>query len=957
MSTVITDELKRRIVEEVWPGVPAALGTKPLVLRCPLQPLGCVHNNGDRSPSFSLNPGGGSWRCKRSGRTGGTWKSLVVELFGEGRWRELTGGNRASAGRLEDRWERLDPEERWTRDYGIRADLSARYLRRGKWTPQEDTSESVVGLWSEGKLRGIKWRKPERDGYLWRSGQVKGQDVKYVWTSGSHPKGFLFLGDVAAAKTPDVRVLVCAGEKDALVAASHLDPAAWAPVTGVDGEATPPSKALRELCQGRRVVIAYDPDQAGRGGAWLVATALRGAAEEVLAAVLPEGEAGPDEPKWDVAALVRYRGAASLAQVLEQAIPVPPSWKPEHVKEAPAIAPEASGEAQEEGPRIRDVLEAWRVERGVIVEARRDKEGNERLELRFKGTIRIACEEVIRREDPKAVAGWAEERNLTYEVEVGGAKFTRTAEGGKSAFLKLLDQDLAGADRCQYPTQRVALHQWIAQRGAGVRKEVTHALGHHASLGGWVSPPAIRVAEGRVESTPYLLGAPGIVQDMNRYRLLELDRQELRRVSAWLVSDLVRCDHADRAYSLPVLATLVAAPLWPYVRPLASWQRYALFVHGTSGTGKTHFLRSMLCMWGSFLDTEDLTTWASSATHLEDLLHQAVAAPVFVADYKRSNMTAEKRREALTLIQMYADRTSKGRGGTTGGALRRRPPRCQLVIDGEDLPEGQQATLGRLLLLKVEPHAPTDRCATTERLDPAMLGLLPGVTAAWIAWVQREHARLAHHLVHVRDTLDQDLAEAPRTTNRSRIVRNYAVQLAALGAFARWLEDEVGVTGACRELLDRGAEVHRELALAQLGRVGEEAAAQLFLDTLRQLLESGVAYLRPKGQGEPKKVNPWGSSSSPGPGSTCVGTYDVNDQVLLWPDMAIGLVQQQHTKGGGDRIEFTKGAIAEQLEQQGVIERGERGYVNGARSRVWVTTVEKLGGERPRQLWDQDSET
>lgn len=953
MSNFITDELKRRILEEVWPGTAIPLD-KGVTLACPLQRLGCQHNNGDRSPSFSLNTGGGSYRCKRSGRHGGTWRALVLEVLGEARWKELTGGNRASAGKLEDRWERLDLEERWTRDYGIRADVSQRYLRRGKWTPQEDTSESVIGLWAAGKLRGIKWRAPS-EGYTWRSGSAGAS--KYVWTAGSKPKGFLFLGELAAVKTQDVRVVVTAGEKDALVALSHLDPGAWSPVTGVDGEATPPTQALRELCQGRRVVVAYDPDQPGRAGAWMVARALRGAAAEVLAAVLPEGVAGPEEPKWDVAALVRYRGAAALVEALERAVPVPEAWRPEHAKEEPAIAPEApQAQGEGEGPAIRDPLDNWRLERGYIVERRAIRAGNElreQLELKFRGSIQVTRVEVTRQEDPEAHGGWSEDRRVEYALQLpGGPVVRRTLPAGARALGQLLDQEYAAANRCHRLGDDRRLLQFVERSAAEAeRVELVRAVGPHRQLGGWVGTPGLIVRNGRVEPTEYSVTAPGELQDLARYRLLDLPKEELRDVGSWLVSDLLRIDHAQGGYVLPVLGAVVAAPLWSYLPALASWQRYALLAQGSSGIGKTWLVRAILSLWGDFLaDPEGLTTWLSSATAIEDLLHQVVGAPVLVADFKRANMDANAWKSAQALIQAYADRSSRGRAEASGKGRRRRPPRCQLLIDGEDLPSGQQSTLGRLVILEVtakaDPRCPEGtRCATTEGLDLARLARLPGVTAAWIAWVQRERATLATQLYRTVASLEQDLQDAAATTNRSRVVRNYAVQLTALAGFATFLEDELGVRGAYQAIQPRAVEVHRALAIRQLSLVGEEGAAELFLCELGQLLQAGIATIRP--HHEHSGPNPFkGGESS---GAVCVGTYHEGHARLL-PDVAVALVQAHRGKGGGERIEFSRRAIGQQLAEMGI--ESVTAWGGQKMTRVWRVPLERLSAEGEGPLFE-----
>ena len=907
-----------------------------------------ARSEGDRRGPLGITDNGAGWCCHRCKASGdavdllttavlGVRASGVVDWSPVWAWLDGPDGRRPiappapraerelPAGEVLALWEacipvtEAEPVRVWLASRGLSAQVvAAKDLARAL------PPEGELPRWAW--CRGASWRA---SGHLlilplWdahgmlrslRARAVRDAEIKALAPAGSSIKGLCLAngGARAALEGHPERV----GQLGLIVVEGEPDYLSWGhvslvrPVIGLVSGSWD-QRLAEQIPAGARVWLRTHNDEAGDKYARAAARTLEG--REVLRLQGPADK--DDNDRWRAGEL-GDPGAGC---------PPPPGGE--------GAAPPAG-----DAPRIRDPLDAWRVEQGQVVEARWQGD-QERLELRFRGTIRVAREEVQLEEDPEAPGGWAETRRVTYRIERPGMPpIERLAEGTRSDFQRLIEGELASANRCRTLGQLGSLYQHVASQGAVTSVRSRHALGHHATLGGWVTPPGVLVSRGVIGRTEEEIRAPGQLLELRRYRLLELGRADLARVAAWVVSDLARVDHAEQGYALPVMGTILGAPLWSYVPRLASWQRYALFVQGSSGTGKTYLVRALMCLWGDFYGTDDIPTWLSSATHLEDLLHTASGVPVHVADFKRAQMTREQRQAAMGIVQAYADRASRGRGTTVGRAMRKRPPRCQLVIDGEDLPEGQQSTLGRLLILPVTASGGSGRCATTDTLDPAMLRLLPGLTAAWIAHVQREADTLDAHLVQVLRGLDQDLGDAPATTNRSRVLRNYAVQVTTLTAFARWLA-ELGAPGAV-ELGQRAPEVHLDLARRQLGCVGEEGAAEQVWDCLCQLLQSGAAFLRPAND----HAGPQPFKGSAQAGGTCVGTYDHEDHATLWPDVVLGLVQGQLTRGGGDRVDFSRRAIADQLGEHGLIEPNVRVWVSGRQVRAWRTTVPNLGGE------------
>jgi putative DNA primase/helicase len=309
------------------------------VVRCV---LGCNHKNGDARPSLQLRRAGG-FECKAFG-VHGSLKDLVVRVLGEAAWPELgrlgagAGGGKDET--PEETWGRLQAEKAWTTRFAIPLELGGRFLRAGRRWRNDLDIETHVAIYDElGRLVAIKSRLPA--GKTWQNGNDR--SAKYRLSRGSKVAGLTFVVRSPAAH-PGATVLVCAGEKDALVAAAHLPADRWAPVSGVAGEGTVPA-SLVQLCAGRRVVLAYDPDPAGRAGAAKLWRQLEGKAAEVRVALFPDGDGPAGEGKWDVAAVVLDGGVTAL----REGEPTPGGAKLAAILEA-AVAELPAGWAELAGP-------------------------------------------------------------------------------------------------------------------------------------------------------------------------------------------------------------------------------------------------------------------------------------------------------------------------------------------------------------------------------------------------------------------------------------------------------------------------------------------------------------------------------------------------------------------------------------------------------------------------------
>ncbi|MGY1857529.1 AAA family ATPase [Modestobacter sp. SYSU DS0290] len=143
-------------------------------------------------------------------------------------------------------------------------------------------------------------------------------DVEFCPATGSHRKWLQRPGGRGRLFAPlglrdDIRVVLCEGEWDALVAAER----GFNAVATTGGAGQPPAAELLEPLRGREVVIAFDCDDSGRAGAVKLATALAAVGCRVAVADLGLAD------KEDISDFfVKYgKTAADFAAALDRADP------------------------------------------------------------------------------------------------------------------------------------------------------------------------------------------------------------------------------------------------------------------------------------------------------------------------------------------------------------------------------------------------------------------------------------------------------------------------------------------------------------------------------------------------------------------------------------------------------------------------------------------------------------
>jgi hypothetical protein len=190
----------------------------------------------------------------------------------------------------------------------------------------------------------------------------------------------------------------------------------------------------------------------------------------------------------------------------------------------------------------------------------------------------------------------------------------------------------------------------------------------------------------------------------------------------------------------PERATVVASVVFqaPLAR-LAGWsnERYALFVAGRSGSLKTTFAQTLMCIYGpDFVDDTLLTKWGEGATN-NALMGKATIPqdmPFLIDNYKPS--TGGGAGAFIGLIHNIVEGGEKERMNRAAELRDTKPLYCWPICTGEDVPDGDPASLARILVVPFLWQSGEDNelLSKAQELAPQMCA----VGNAWIAWLESD---------------------------------------------------------------------------------------------------------------------------------------------------------------------------------------------------------------------------
>ncbi len=382
--------------------------------------------------------------------------------------------------------------------------------------------------------------------------------------------------------------------------------------------------------------------------------------------------------------------------------------------------------------------------------------------------------------------------------------------------------------------------------------------------------------------------------------------------------------------SVPLVAVAYLAPLREFLQRAGCDPAFVLYLVGRTGTRKSTAAALMLSHFGAGFTAKRLpASFNDTANSIQRKAFLLKDVPLVVDDFHPSTAPGERRRmdvAAQQLARAWGDRAERGRLRADATAQAAHPPRGLGVITGEDLPSIGESGAGRAYVVEVsEGDVPIGE-ALTALQHQAGDGVLAQAMRGYIAWLIPQAASLP-------DELGQRF-EASRQWARGQLPGSHGRQAEAVAwllegyrmALGYW-EALGAVTAAERaELWEAGRQAVLDNAGAQSEDMKEEDPVNIFLQTLKELIQSGAVRVADMNRQD------YG-------GAGLIG-YRGDGFIYLLPTLAYGAVQERLERAG-ETFPLTRPTLWKRLK-----ERGALGLVPGGKT----SALKWIGGTRTRLI-------
>lgn len=741
-------------------------------------------------------------------------------------------------------------------------------------------------------------------------------DGRWWWGDGGHQELLYHLPRVLEGVRDHQRIWLVEGEKDV----ETLE-ALGLYATCNKGGAGKWKDGLSEALKGAKVVIVPDLDEAGRKHGRLVARQLEGVAREVrllnlkkLAPQLPEHGDVSDLADLLGQDAARKRLLEGLGRSLLLSRKVDDSDYAEYY----------------EGVR------GFSVQNGCICHWRNESW------VPLCNFTALPVEEIVRDDGAGELAtsfkviGWAEDGRRLPEVTMSAETFAAMSWPLKKWGLVAVIRSGNGL--------KERLREAI--QAAGYRSAVRRVSYSHT---GW------RMIDGK---PAYLHGGGGIGCEeavveldygFNRYDLTGLVRGPAvnlgpRERLEYSAGQTLRClSIAGYRVGAPLVSYMFLSPLRHFLMQEGRRPSFIPFVRGRTGSGKSVIASLILNHFGRDFsyDTAHPASFDDTVNGISLKLFSLKDMPLLIDDYHPEEHPQRRRAMedvAQRVSRMIGDgaRRSRMRNDTTG--QEDKPARGLCIQTGEELPRVTESGVARMYVIDLKKgDVPLGDERLTDLQKAARDGALSETMRCYVEWLLGQYEQLPEML---NDRYQELLREAiSRVANaHARIPPVVAYLMLGLEMMTRFMVDKgILVEDDMPGLMDTLWMAVLDNTRKQVVEMQDEKPTKMFLDTLRELLDSGRVFVEDIQQRYETK-----------PPHT-IGCKDLS-YYYLNPGLTYGAVQRA-MNDQGTTFPLGKNMLMKLLADEGLIMRDNATgknvrQLNRGGVRAWVLWM-------PRKVLDQ----
>lgn len=281
-------------------------------------------------------------------------------------------------------------------------------------------------------------------------------------------------------------------------------------------------------------------------------------------------------------------------------------------------------------------------------------------------------------------------------------------------------------------------------------------------------------------------------------------------------------DLSNYEYTHSALSHTFLPIIFPFIK--GERTKYCYFVRGRSGDGKSYIMKFFQNFYGVF---NNLMSWTSTATALHNVGYLFKDALYVIDDFKLRNFGGKNSNYdyAITLMQNYADNTSRARSRADLRMQKTKTITGFLASTGEDTPGGEASTLARSILVDCQPR---EKNRLKGKQIEHVQHLFPGFTARYINHILN---LVPEKISKTFEKYDDEFHEHVKgNPNDARVSRNIALMMTSYKFISEFLWNDSDAT-ANQQKFNRYLVAK---AKEQVTESAEEMASELFLSTLQE---------------------------------------------------------------------------------------------------------------------------
>lgn len=626
-------------------------------------------------------------------------------------------------------------------------------------------------------------------------------------------------------------VYVVEGEKDAdTLAAMGLCG------TTNPGGASKPGQAIKwqrehtDTLAGAEVIIVPDVDAVGLSDRQRVALELIDAGCKVRWIDLRKAADMP--PKGDITDLADMVGLEQAHTMLASLVAAAPLCRPEDLEDD-----------ESRRQRVLDILETrvpgYTVKDGCM--AKWDKDGDGRALCTFVGypAYAVTTDNGVTQRGEYLITAWDSTGHRLPDVRVPYTDF-----GGQMRWIEYA-----------WPMRvNVATGNTVRDNIRYAMTEVGRSLTRHVSkylhtgwrtIGGKLcylyQGGAIGADDVQVE-----LG-PG---NLTRYRLAPDEGTswaEISETEALMESMRIATCMPDWVH-IPCTALCFLTPLREILERMGIGPRFLIYLYGRTGSGKSVTASLMLNYFARYDGSSFPASFAGSIGHIRQCAFTLKDALLVVDDYfPATNGQQKKRMEQMAqeLSRMFGDGVSRDILNADSTRRESTPPRSTCLMTGEHLPDIGESGLERYYCIHMEEGNVPKNDNLTDVQAKASRGCMRKTMRSYIEWLLPQMDTLPdmlqEHYISYRARAQRELkgshARTPGTV--AHLMLGYEMYL-RYQMYVLQVDDQ----GSMTKLLEQAWQAILRNVASQRQDVGETNPARMYLDTLQELVISGVAAVK-----------------------------------------------------------------------------------------------------------------